>query len=82
MFGHVGAQRAGVGDRLFQPVGVDVGEVDLGALASQAQRALMASHLGGITNRPLQQLRVEPPDLFTHNTVSALATMVDRCPRP
>ena len=47
VLGHLRAQRAGVGDRRLQPLGVAVGEVQLGALGGQFQRGRAADAAGG-----------------------------------
>lgn len=47
VLGHLGAQRAGIGDRRRQPLCVAVGEVQLGAVHRQLQRGRAAYAAGG-----------------------------------
>ena len=47
MLGHLGAQRADVGDGLLQALGVAVSQVQLGAVGGQLQRGRAADAAGG-----------------------------------
>ena len=47
VLGHLRAQRAGIGDGLLQPLGIAVGQVQLGAVGGQLQRGRAADAAGG-----------------------------------